>query len=142
MARTSGLIEAWGRGFDKIKVGCEEYGGELPGYELSASGVMVMCKACPAYMELLRNGAEMAGGSEGRSKGKSKGKSKVKSKGNNEDKIVALLVSNPSLRQGEIADKVGLSIPGVEKIMRRLRNEGKLVREGSSRNGCWKVVLN
>ena len=142
----SGLIEAWGRGFDKIKAGCEEYGGELPGYELSANGVMVMCKACPAYMELLKNGAETAGGSAGKSKakskGKSKGKSKAKSKGNNEDKIVALLVSNPSLRQGEIADKVGLSIPGVEKIMRRLRNEGKLVREGSSRNGCWKVVLN
>ena len=138
----SGLIEAWGRGFDKIKAGCEEYGGELPGYELSANGVMVMCKACPAYMELLRNGAEMVGGSEGKSKAKSKGKSKAKSKGNNEDKIVALLVSNPSLRQGEIADKVGLSLPGVEKIMRRLRSEGKLVREGSSRNGCWKVVLN
>ena len=125
--------------------GCEEYGGELPGYELSANGVMVACKACPAYMELLKNGAETAGGSAGKSKakskGKSKGKSKAKSKGNNEDKIVALLVSNPSLRQGEIADKVGLSIPGGEKIMRRLRNEGKLVREGSSRNGCWKVEV-
>ena len=108
---------------------------------MSANGVMVACKACPAYKELLKNGAEAAGGSEGKGKGKSKGKSKAKSKGNNEDKIVALLVSNPSLRQGEIADKVGLSIPGVEKIMRRLRNEGKLVREGSSRNGCWKVEV-
>ena len=26
----SGLIEAWGRGFDKVRAGCAEYGGELP----------------------------------------------------------------------------------------------------------------
>ena len=137
----SGLIEAWGRGFDKIKAGCEEYGGELPAYEISENGIMVLCKACPSYLAMLGNGADQVHGSEVKSKGKSKGKSKVKSKGKNEDRIIALLVSNPYLRQSEIAAKVGLSLPGVEKIMRRLRSEGKLVREGSSRNGCWKVVL-
>ena len=26
----SGMIEAWGRGFDKIKAGCEIYAGPLP----------------------------------------------------------------------------------------------------------------
>ena len=137
----SGLIEAWGRGFDKIKAGCEEYGGELPAYEISENGIMVLCKACPCYLAMLGNGADQVHGSEVKSRGKSKGKSKVKSKGKNEDRIIALLASNPYLRQSEIAAKVGLSLPGVEKIMRRLRSEGKLVREGSSRNGCWKVVL-
>ena len=137
----SGLIEAWGRGFDKIRAGCEEYGGELPAYEISENGIMVLCKACPSYLAMLGNGADLVHGSEVKSKGESKGKSKVKSKGKNEDRIIALLASNPYLRQSEIAAKVGLSLPGVEKIMRRLRSEGKLVREGSSRNGCWKVVL-
>ena len=140
----SGLIEAWGRGFDKIKAGCKEYGGELPDYEISESGVMVLCKACPAYLNLLKNAVKTTAGGEGKSKGKSKGMSKGKGKGKSRDisaeKIIRLLVNDPSLRQKEVAGKMGLSLPGVEKIMRRLRSEGKLVREGSSRNGRWKVI--
>lgn len=67
----SGLIEAWGRGFDKIRAGCEEYGGELPTYEISESGIMVLCKACPAYMEMLENEADKVHGSEGKRRLKS-----------------------------------------------------------------------
>lgn len=48
-----GFIEAWGRGFDKIKEACEEYDEPLPEYDISGMGVMVLCKACPKYMELL-----------------------------------------------------------------------------------------
>ena len=50
----SGMIEAWGRGFEKIREGCEIYSGELPEYEINESGIMVLCKPCDRYMELLR----------------------------------------------------------------------------------------
>ena len=50
----SGMIEAWGRGFDKIKEACEWYTGSLPEYTITKSGVMVLCKACDKYLELLR----------------------------------------------------------------------------------------
>ena len=53
----SGMIEAWGRGFDKIKEACVKYDGRLPEYNISASGIMVLCKACDKYLELL-NGNE------------------------------------------------------------------------------------
>ena len=49
----SGMIEAWGRGFDKIKEACAKYDGRLPEYNISASGIMVLCKACDKYLELL-----------------------------------------------------------------------------------------
>ncbi len=49
----SGMIEAWGRGFDKIKEACAKYDGPLPEYAISASGIMVLCKACDKYLELL-----------------------------------------------------------------------------------------
>lgn len=49
----SGMIEAWGRGFDKIKRGCDTLNSELPEYKISERGVMVKCKPCPKYMELL-----------------------------------------------------------------------------------------
>ncbi len=51
----SGMIEAWGRGFDKIKEACAKYGGHLPEYNISASGIMVLCKACDKYLELLHD---------------------------------------------------------------------------------------
>lgn len=52
----SGMIEAWGRGFDKIREACESYGGPLPEYEISKSGIMVLCSACNSYLQLLNRG--------------------------------------------------------------------------------------
>jgi ATP-dependent DNA helicase RecG len=49
------MIEAWGRGFEKIKEACGLYNGPLPEYEINESGIMVLCKACDKYLELLRN---------------------------------------------------------------------------------------
>lgn len=51
----SGMIEAWSRGFDKIREACEKYNGRLPEYNISASGIMVLCKACDKYLELLND---------------------------------------------------------------------------------------
>lgn len=49
----SGMIEAWGRGFEKIREACELYNGPLPEYEMNESGIMVLCKACARYLEML-----------------------------------------------------------------------------------------
>ena len=51
----SGMIEAWGRGFDKIKEACAKYDGRLPEYNISVSGIMVLCKVCDKYLELLND---------------------------------------------------------------------------------------
>ena len=39
-----GMIESWGRGFDKIKEECEANNTPLPEYEISERGIMVLCK--------------------------------------------------------------------------------------------------
>jgi ATP-dependent DNA helicase RecG len=49
----SGMIEAWGRGFDKIKEACQKYDGPLPEYDISEDGIMVLCKACERYLKIL-----------------------------------------------------------------------------------------
>ena len=51
----SGMIEAWGRGFEKIKEACRLYDGPLPEYEINESGIMVLCRACDRYLRLLRD---------------------------------------------------------------------------------------
>ena len=57
----SGMIEAWGRGFEKIKEACGLYDGALPEYEINEAGIMVLCKACGKYLELLRNDGQHHG---------------------------------------------------------------------------------
>lgn len=49
----SGMIEAWGRGFEKIKEACRKYNGPLPEYEINEEGIMVLCRACDKYQVLL-----------------------------------------------------------------------------------------
>lgn len=49
----SGMIEAWGRGFEKIREACALYDGPLPQYEINEAGIMVLCKACDRYLELI-----------------------------------------------------------------------------------------
>lgn len=51
----SGMIEAWGRGFDKIRIACLQNNGPLPEYDINEDGIMVLCKACDKYLKLLTN---------------------------------------------------------------------------------------
>ncbi|MBQ7924885.1 MAG: hypothetical protein IJ335_01145 [Lachnospiraceae bacterium] len=60
----SGLIEAWGRGFEKIKEACGLYDGPLPEYEINAAGIMVLCRACDRYLELMRDAVQHLGQSD------------------------------------------------------------------------------
>ena len=53
----SGMIEAWGRGFEKIREACALYDGLLPEYGINEAGIMVLCKACDKYLGLLRKDA-------------------------------------------------------------------------------------
>ncbi len=60
----SGMIEAWGRGFEKIKEACALYDGPLPEYEINEAGIMVLCKACDRYLGLLRGDGQQLGQSD------------------------------------------------------------------------------
>jgi len=49
----SGMIEAWGTGFEKIKEACNKHGTPLPEYKISSNGVMVLCRPNEKYTKLL-----------------------------------------------------------------------------------------
>lgn len=48
----AGLIESWGRGFDKIKEVCQRQSTPLPNWRLETGGVMVQCKESNTYKEI------------------------------------------------------------------------------------------
>lgn len=80
------------------------------------------------------------------SKGESKGEinnnvqNSSESKGeNNKSRIISLLTGNGKLTLPELAERLNLSISGVEKIVRQLKKEGILSRKGSTKAGEWIV---
>ncbi len=84
----------------------------------------------------------------GQSKEQSKGEgisiepNPLHSKGeSNRIRVIRLLSDNGNLTLPEIADKLQLSLGGVEKIVRQLKKEGILSREGSTKAGKWIVKL-
>lgn len=125
-----GLIEAWGRGFEKIVAGCMEYAGPRPKYRISANGVMVLCTACPAYKKLKSDSRTDLGSKPAVEKTVEK----------TVEKILAYLRANPTATQRDVAVAVGLSSRGVEWNLRNLKADGLLRREGSARKGTWVVV--
>lgn len=55
----SGMIEAWGRGFEKIKSVCKDtYNTPLPEYMITDTGIMVLCKPNSKYAEISNNKKE------------------------------------------------------------------------------------
>ena len=51
----SEMIEVWGCEFDKFKETYVKYDDPLPEYNISKSGVMVLCKTRDKYLKLLKD---------------------------------------------------------------------------------------
>ena len=64
---------------------------------------------------------------------KSKGIVREKSKG----KILELITENPQITVPKIAETIGLSIAGVEKNIRQLKQEGVISRTSETKSGEW-----
>lgn len=53
--------------------------------------------------------------------------------------IIRLLSANNKLNQKQIAAKTGKSVASVQRTMKKLTEQGKIIREGGKRFGYWKV---
>ena len=56
------------------------------------------------------------------------------------EKIIRAMAENPTITTRELADIVGLSVKGVEKVIRVLKAEGVLKRIGPDKGGHWEVL--
>ena len=56
-----------------------------------------------------------------------------------QEKLIALIKENPRITQGELAVKLGVTRDGVSYNIKKLKEQGKLERVGSTKNGTWLV---
>ena len=127
-----GLIEALGRGFDKITAGCKEYGGPRPSYKIGESGVMVLCKACPAYLELKNAGIEQ--------QPRTTQTTTQSTTQTTAQKILAIIKANPNVSRSALSREIGLSPDGIKWHLQKLKEGNAIRRVGPKYGGHWEVV--
>lgn len=129
----AGFIESWGRGFEKIKKECEEYGSPLPEVEIKNSGVMVKCVPSKVYMELLD---------------KMKGKNDPVNDPVNgpvnldeiERKILEIIKDNASITRKELSRLLDLSEATIKRKLSNLKQHNVIERVGSDKKGSWRIL--
>ena len=113
-----GIIETWGRGTLKIARLMREAGLEPPTVT-SRQGAVVVTFGLP---------------------GKTPRKTTGKTTGKTHDAVLALLAAEPSLTIPEVAKRIGKGPRATERIIRSLRETGRLTRIGPAKGGHWKVI--
>ena len=128
----TGFIEAWGRGFEKIKEECMTTDTPLPHIEVTNNGVMICCKPSEKYMKSLEkikgNGGNL-GGNGGNLGGNEFSE--------NERLIVTILKQNNNISQKDLANLVGIPLRTVQRIISNLISRGIIERHGTTRKSIW-----
>ena len=60
---------------------------------------------------------------------------------NTEKQIIRLITENSAITQKDLALKIGMSEGGIRKAMAKLKRDGIITREGSTKNGNWKIEI-
>lgn len=58
----------------------------------------------------------------------------------NEEIILHMIQESPKMTQNDICEKSGIPLRTVKRLMTNLKKDGKIQREGSSRNGSWVIM--
>ena len=56
-------------------------------------------------------------------------------------KIIDLVISDPSITADNMANKIGVTKRAIEKNIKSLRGMGILVHEGSDKAGYWRIIV-
>lgn len=119
----SGLIEAWGRGFEKIKEACAINNEPLPEYEMDEEGIMVLCKASDNYIGLI-------GGEQNIDQRELVKYVTTVSLPHIQGTVFDAIQLNPGLLVSQIGDITGLKKTSIENAIKGLRKKGLIENNG------------
>ena len=162
-----GLIEAWGTGLQRIQTSAREYGLPEPEFIEMPETFRVNLFRKQLLAENRKVDGDNFG-DDGKKDGESTakfGESSVKSSvklddksiatridtstntktdtninNDTEGKILALIQQKPESTLEDMMNATGLSKSGVRYALSRLRESGKVTREGTRKNGKWVII--
>lgn len=148
-----GLVESWGTGIKRIINAAKDYG--LPSPEFQVFDEMFRVNLFRSS-SLICNGdniREASGKHRGnigeaseeyrRSIGEASEKHRniaIKGLNNTQQKILELLSENPQLSAVKIAEQIGIASRNIESHIKKMKEQGILIRHGSPKNGYWEII--
>lgn len=104
----------------KICGECRNLGADLPVYELTGTALRAHFKALQSALI-------------------DQAKAPMDQVDTLAERIIALLIENPSFTQDELAERTKVSIPTIKRTMKILSDNGMITRVGGKRYGHWQV---
>ena len=123
----AGYIEAWGRGIQKIIEACRAMGAAEPEYTILGDDLTVKFKALESV--IVPNG-------HNDQKNVQKDVQKEKKM---ESEVLALISAKRDISLAQMAERLGVSLKTIQRIMNKLRENGRIVRAGGRRYGYWEI---
>lgn len=120
----TGYIETWGQGIQKICDECIALGAELPRYEILGTGIRVYFPALKSALIDQPNTPNRHGGGID---------------GGLAEKIIELISADDTITVSEIGESLGIPKRTIEREMKKLRDNERIIREGGNRYGHWKI---
>ena len=147
-----GLIESWGTGIRRIVKAAENYG--LPTPEIQVFDNMFRINLYRSQPSEIYGGIGEASERHRRSIGEASGKYRISKEETTEKyrnpmnwnlndtqrKIVELLSENPQLSAVKLAGQIGITSRNIESNIKKLKEKGILIRNGSPKSGYWEIL--
>ena len=61
--------------------------------------------------------------------------------GRTAQRIIDMVISNPMITREKMANELGISLDGVKKQIKNLRDRGILIHENSDKAGYWRIIV-
>lgn len=143
----AGMIESWGRGFDKIKEECEANNTPLPKYEISERGIMVLCKPGEKYLKLFKKyglGTKEENVTDNVTDARlikilklsENSKKTVRMLG-----IIEMIKKDENISVTEMAESLGVTTRTIKRDIDYLKEMKVVKREGTAKSGKWIISI-
>jgi len=129
----SGMVESWGRGYEKVVEACEATDANLPVVEADFGGLMVRIDESKKYQELRLNVSSMR-------QDETINETLNETIKSTEEQILALVSKNSNVTISELVALTGKSRATVTRILKLMKDNGIIERVGARKDGQWRIL--
>lgn len=126
------LIENWGTGLPRLFKRCQEMGLPTPLFEENGDGIKVTIFYAVKTTQSTTQTTQSTTQSDKHNNSFAKA-----DLSDTELIILTMIAENQTISQQTIAERLNININLIKYYIRRLKNNGKLIREGTNKSGRW-----
>jgi ATP-dependent DNA helicase RecG len=145
------MIEAWGRGVEKVIDACRKSGLKEPDFRYEKTGLWV--EFVFSIQETESTAQETEESTQENEKTTQENEettqeieattqeNEISTQETTQQKILLSIQDKPDITRRELAEKVGISSNGVKYHLDKLKNRGVIRHVGATKKGYWEILI-